>query len=91
VLVLEQTIDDQGMLRVTRLDQVPWYSLDSQLHPSSHLDSILTPSLFCSTSSPLVILKLEDLGIVEREILVRVPGGSPETLQSSISLESGLS
>ena len=90
VFMLKQSVDNQRMLGITSLHQRPWYPLDPQLHPSPHLNTVLSPSLFCPSSSPLVILKLEDLGIVERQVLVRVPRRSSETLQSTISLESSL-
>jgi hypothetical protein len=80
VFVLKQPVDDQGMVRIPSLDQVPWNSLDTQLNPRAHLDAILSPSLFRSTSSSLVILKLEDLGVIERKVFVRIPRRCPETL-----------
>jgi hypothetical protein len=57
----------------------------------THLDSLFPPSLFSPSPRPLVILKLEDLGIVERQVFVRIPGRRPETLETTVSLEPGLS
>ena len=57
----------------------------------THLDSLFTPSLFGPSPRPLVILKLEDLGIVERQVFVRIPRRRPETLETAVPLEPGLS
>lgn len=75
---------------MTGVCQSWWTNVPYSGASETHLDSLFATRLFRSSSSPLVILELEDLGIVERQVLVRIPGRRSETLEPSISLEPGL-
>jgi hypothetical protein len=57
---------------------------------TTDLDTLLPSGLLDSSSRPLIVLKLKDFGVIEGKILIWVPRRCSETLQTSVSLESGL-
>jgi hypothetical protein len=59
-------------------------------HGPTHLHSLSSTILLDPLPRPLIILELEDPGIVERQVLVRVPRASSERLQTPVSLETDL-